>query len=117
DDDCIITRLEKGGGLGFKIDDALLSRLKKAGASRAVLAALRQEKNTGDVPALDPRKDSIMVWVNAYHSDRYCPLQSEMFVNGQIIDTFSSAAQKSIGKHLKMGWNTITLKTTLKEPA
>src|SRR5262245_36166972 len=116
DDDAIIARLDRGGLGTLKVDAALQARLTKAGASEDVLAALRRLSGDKTVVELkeDPAKASIMVWVSR-RWDNTCPLVSEMRVNGHLINTFSSATQQSIGKHMKMGWNTLTLKTTRSE--
>src|SRR5262245_59395628 len=106
DDDAIVARVERGG-LGFKADEAALGRVRGAGASEDVLSALRRlggEKGASDLPD-DPARASIMVWVDPYYNWT-CPLECEMRVNGHLVNRFSSKAQQSIGKHVKMGWNT-----------
>jgi hypothetical protein len=45
EDHCIVRRLDLAGGPGFKVDSAVVERLRKAGASEAVLAALKGEKS------------------------------------------------------------------------
>jgi hypothetical protein len=117
DDDAILGRIERAW-VSFKVDDDVLRRLKGAGASEAVLARLRagQKADLAEKPpADDPGKASVMVWVErAYGQD--CPLHSDFRVNGQLVNVFSSDSQQAIGKHLKMGWNLITLKTSVKGP-
>lgn len=41
DDQAVIDRLKAGGGVAFKVDDAVIDGLKKAGASERVLDALK----------------------------------------------------------------------------
>jgi hypothetical protein len=117
DDDAILGRIERAW-VSFKVDEDVLRRLKGAGASDAVLARLRagQKADLAEKPlAEDPGKDSVMVWVErAWSQD--CPLHSDFRVNGQLVNVFSSDSQQAIGKHLKMGWNLITLKTSVKGP-
>lgn len=104
--------------IDFEPTAEVLERLKKAGASDEVLARLRKGKvqkiAQSDLPD-DPRRESIAIWVSRSYSWEN-PLHSEVRVNSKLINEFSSEGQEPIGKHLKMGWNTITVKTAVKGP-
>src|SRR5262249_7570846 len=76
DDTCIIARSQQGGGPGFDVDDAVIGRLKKAGASDAVLAQLRGRTADGENLPDDPARARLAVWAKRYY-DHECPLQSE----------------------------------------
>jgi hypothetical protein len=119
DDECIVARLERGGGVSFPVDDEVRKRLKGAGASDAVLAALMPKKALGDTVNLpdDPRRESIMVWVKPNYESSPVTMASEMRINGHFVNKFNSERKQSVGKYLKMGWNTITLKTSPGEGA
>jgi hypothetical protein len=111
DDDAIVARIEKGGTVGFKLDEVTEKELRGIGASDLVIRALRGTPD--DKPAGlpdDPARETIAVWVHQQYSND-CPLVSELRVNDKLVEEFSSTSQRAIGKHLKMGWNTLTLKT------
>jgi len=90
-------------GVNFAADKAILDRLKKAGASKEVLAAV------GKVAKPAERVLSLMVQRD-YGWD--CPLHSELSINGKSVGTFTSDTDRPIAEYLRVGWNTITLKTT-----
>ena len=50
DDQAVIDRIKSGGGVDFKVDKDVLDRLRKAGASEAVLAALQGHPPQSDKP-------------------------------------------------------------------
>ena len=102
--DEVIAKRVAEGGVDFPTGEAILARLKKAGASEAVLAAVRK--------AAKPAAAEVMsVWVARNFSSWDNPLHSELSVNGKSLGTFTSETDKPIAEHLKPGWNTITLKT------
>lgn len=109
EDAVIIARLEKAG-VDFKVDDAVLKRLKDAGASQEVLAALQGKKSDGATA----KAGRMMVWVKRNYETWDNPLWSEFSINGKLVDTFSSDTYRPIDKYLQPGWNTITIKTTPK---
>ena len=114
DDEAIINRIRRSDGAGFELTDEIEKRLRSAGASDGVLAALRP-RGDDRAPNLpdDPARESIAVWVRQqYNNDS--PLVTELRINGNLIEDFSSTSQRPAGKHIKMGWNTITLKTRLR---
>jgi hypothetical protein len=107
-DDAIIERIEQTG-LAFKVDDAMLERFRRAGAADAVLDALR-----GTDPNLKPAAIASPLMLRAEQAaHRDCPLHSEISINGQPVDVFSSSANKNIDGRLKVGWNKITVKTSV----
>jgi hypothetical protein len=59
----------------------------------------------------------LMVWVKRQTGYQDNPLQSEFSINGATVDVFTSDTQKTIGKHLKKGWNDIAIETTPQQPA
>lgn len=59
----------------------------------------------------------VMVWVRRQIGYQDNPLQSEFSINGATVDVFTSDTQKTIGKHLKKGWNDIAIETTPQQPA
>jgi hypothetical protein len=64
EDPCIVRRLDLAGGPGFKVDPAVLERLRKAGASEAVLDALTGKKSAAapeGVLATEKHKSGLMV--------------------------------------------------------
>jgi hypothetical protein len=113
DDGAIVARIQRGGGADFEVTDAIVKKLRGAGASDQVIAALRPRVDKDLKLPDDPARETIEVWVRQdYNND--CPLVSELRVNGNLIDKFSSTSQRAMGKHVKMGWNTLTLKTTVR---
>ncbi len=63
EDKAVIAKVQQG--LDFGVDDALLARLKKAGASEAVLTAVRK---AGDAKAPAAKvKDDLVLWVSKPH--------------------------------------------------
>jgi len=60
---------------------------------------------------------AVMVWVRRQTGYQDNPLQSEFRINGETIDVFTSDTQKSIGKHVKKGWNDIVIETVPQQPA
>ena len=59
----------------------------------------------------------IMVFVKRNFGSWENPLHSEFSINGKTVDIFTSDTQKDIGKHLKEGWNTLSITTRPQEPA
>ncbi len=45
------------------------------------------------------------------------PLQTEFSINEKTINIYTSNVTEPIAEYLKQGWNTLTIKTTLQEPA
>ena len=87
-------------GLHFGVDDALLARLKKAGASEAVLTAVRK---AGDAKAPAAKiKDDLVLWVRKPHGSGGSFLKSEVRINGQKVGSFENDGQVRIDKYLKM---------------
>lgn len=114
DDDAIINRIHRSDGPAFELTKEIEARLRLAGASDEVLAALRPQ-GSPQAPRLpdDPARETIAVWVHQQYSSD-CPLITELRMNGNLVEDFSSTSQRAIGKHIKMGWNTMTLKTRLR---
>jgi hypothetical protein len=113
DDSAIIDRIRQGGGPGPWVNDEAIKRLKGAGASGAVLQFL-QPVRTDDkapVPADDPDRERLAVFVTKLFS-RDSGLKSELRINGNLVGEFSSDTSAPVGKFVKMGWNTITLKSS-----
>jgi len=107
-DDVIIKRMD--AGVTFPAEKAIVDRLKKAGASDAVLAAVGK--------AARPAADKVLsLWVERNYKSWDCPLHSELSINGKSVGTFTSDTDRPIAEHLKTGWNTVTLKTTVAGPA
>jgi len=120
-EECILAKIQKDG-LSFTLDEQALSRLKQAGVPERLLAAAEhasREKTPGTPePAAEAASGQpIMVWVERQYSYIENPLHTEFSVNGKTVDIFTSDTRKDVGKHLKRGWNTISLKTTPQEPA
>jgi hypothetical protein len=114
DDSAIIDRIRQGGGPGAWVNDESIKRLKGAGASGAVLQFL-QPVRTDDktpIPTDDTVRERLAVFVIPY-SDRDSGLKSELRINGNLVGEFSSKASAPVGKFVKMGWNTVTLKTSV----
>src|SRR5215207_9598896 len=100
-DEVIAKRVETG--VEFPADEAIFTRLKKAGASDTVVAAVK--KVAKPAPAT-----VVALWVKRnYGWDN--GLHSELTINGKPLGKFTSDTDRSIGEHLKTGWNTIELKT------
>jgi hypothetical protein len=115
DDTAIASRIVNGG-LSFKVDDAVLARLKNAGASEPVLAALRKAGGLKPEPVA-AKKRPLMVFTERFYTGSENPLQSELSINGESVGVFRVEQQKPIDKYLKKGWNTIALKTVPQYPA
>jgi hypothetical protein len=119
DDGCIIARIQKTGP-DFKVDEAVVTRLRKAGASDAVIEALRAGKATeviAKTEAPDPKKRTMMVWTKRHYGSYDNPLESEVRINGEMVGTFKSESRRPVDKFLWKGWNTITVKTAPQVPA
>src|SRR5262245_43022436 len=71
----------------------------------------------GPSAAQAPTLPSVMVWVDREDASRGCALQTELTINGKLVDIFSAETQKAVDRHLQKGWNTITLRTTPKADA
>ncbi len=103
-DDVIIDRV-KAIGVDFANDESIMKRLRKAGASDAVLAAVRTKAR--------PAADKVLsLWVKREYGTWDNPLHSELTVNGKSIGTFTSDSEREVADYLKPGWNTLVLKTT-----
>ena len=115
DDAAIVARIEQGGGPDFAPDAATEKEFRTAGASEAVIAALRRKPDDAPADMPDDKEDRerLGVWARQVYSND-CPLASEVKVNGHLIDEFSSTAQRGGGKHFKMGWNTVTVRTRVR---
>ena len=112
DDKAVVAKVEQG--LDFTVDDALMTRLKKAGAAEAVLAAVRK---AGDAKApAGELKDDLMLWVSKPHGSGGSFLKSEVLINGQKVGAFENNAQVKVDKYLKKGANLITVKTAPRSP-
>ena len=92
----------------------LVDKLKAAEAT----ASTPSELNAGasskspareDAPSEAPKFD---VWVDRHYSSWENLLQSELSINGQLVDVFTSDRTSPVGDYLKAGWNTVILKTT-----
>ena len=59
----------------------------------------------------------IHVWVDRNFNSWDCPLHSELLINGQTVNIYTSDTFEPIEEYLKPGWNEITIKTTAQEPA
>jgi hypothetical protein len=113
DDGCIIGRVQKTGP-DFKVDEAVVARLRKAGASDAVIEALKGGKATEavakpDTP--DPKKRTLMLWTKRHYSTYDNPLESEVRINDEVVGSFKSESRRPVDRFLRKGWNTITVKT------
>jgi hypothetical protein len=115
-DDAIVAKIEKDG-ISFSLDDQLKERLKKAGASDRVFVAMEKAGPAAVPAAKDKDATPIMVWVERYYGGRENPLYSEFSINGKTVDIFTSDTHKDIGKYLRKGWNTISVKTTPQQGA
>jgi hypothetical protein len=114
DDDAIISRIFRSDGAAFELTDEIKKKLRSAGASDEVIAALRPRVDGKflNLPD-DPARETIQVWARQQYSND-SPLVTEVRINGNLVEDFSSTSQRPAGKHIKMGWNTITLKTRLR---
>lgn len=65
----------------------------------------------------DVQEGGMYVWVEKNYSSSENPLHSELFINGQIVNIFSSDTIEPIEEYLKPGVNTVTIKTIAMEPA
>src|SRR5262245_56718107 len=102
-DDVIAKRVGEGG-VDFSADEAIFTRLKKAGASESVVSAVKKAARPAPATTLTLRVErNYKSWDN--------PLHSELSINGKSIGTFSSDTDRAISEHLQVGWNTITMKT------
>lgn len=112
DDKAVIAKVEQG--LDFSVDDALLARLKKAGASETLLAAVRK---AGAAPApAGEVKDDMVLWVETPGGAARGFLQSEVLINGEKVGSFVGYAKVKIDKFLKKGNNVFTVKTAPASP-
>ena len=112
EDKAVIAKVQQG--LDFGVDDALLARLKKAGASEAVLTAVRK---AGDAKAPAANlKDDLVLWVRKPHGSGGSFLKSEIRINDQKVGSFENDGQVKIDKYLKNGNNIITVKTAPRSP-
>jgi hypothetical protein len=59
----------------------------------------------------------IYVWTEREYSAWDNPLHSEMTINGQTVNIFSSDTFEPVEQYLKQGWNDIAIKTKPQEPA
>lgn len=80
-------------------------------APALILFAISEHLEAADTPRSEDGA-SASLWVRRSDGSKPSPLRSEVAINGQSIGVFTSDDSKEIGKHLKTGWNTITLKTT-----
>jgi len=115
-DDAIVAKIEKDG-IDFSLNGPLKERLRKAGATDRVLAAMEKRGMTASPAAESKVAEPIMVWVKREYGHVENPLYTEFSVNGKMVDIFTSDTRKEIGKHLQRGWNTITMKTTPQQGA
>lgn len=103
--DEVIAKRVAEGGVGFPAGDEVFARLKKAGASDAVMAAVKK--------AAKPAAGAVIsLWVERDYSTVDNPLHSELTINDKPVGTFTSDTDRAVGEYLKPGWNTIALKTT-----
>ncbi len=59
----------------------------------------------------------IMLWAERSYRSTENPLHSEIAINGNRVDVFTSDTRKDIGDLLRKGWNTLAIKTKAQEPA
>lgn len=107
--DRAITDRLADGGVDFAAEDAIFKRLEKAGASAAVLAAVKKAAR----PAV---ASAMALWVKKNYESWDCPLHSDLSINGKPIGNFSADSDRDVGAHLKPGWNTIALTTRAPGP-
>jgi hypothetical protein len=107
-DPAIVDRVTKGG-VEFAADEAVYKRLQKAGASDAVVGAVKKVAKPAPASVLSLWVQKDYGWDNALHS--------ELSINGKSLGTFSSDTDRPVGEYLKEGWNTLTLKTTARPGA
>lgn len=103
----VIVKRVAEGGVTFPKEDAILSRLKKAGASDAVVDAVKKVARPATAAAMG-------LWVEKNYASWDCPLHSELAINGKNVGSFSAKSDRDVAEYLKSGWNTITL--TTKDP-
>ena len=102
--DEVIAKRVLDGGVEFPAGEEILARLKKAGASESVLAAVRK--------VAKPAPDEVLsLWVSRTFSSWENPLHSELSINGKSLGQFNSETDRAIAAHIKPEWNTITLTT------
>jgi|SoiMethySBSTD1v2_1073268.scaffolds.fasta_scaffold458854_2 hypothetical protein len=103
--DDVITKRVGESGVDFSADEATFGRLKKAGASEAVVSAVKKAAKPAPLSVLTLRVErNYKSWDN--------PLHSELTINGKSVGSFSSDTDRAIDEYLKTGWNTIVMKTT-----
>ncbi len=83
------------------------------GVNRVVSAAHTQAAAAPDATGAQ----SISLWVEREYNSWDNPLHSEVQINGQTINIYSSETSDPLGAQLKEGWNTFTLTTIPQEPA
>lgn len=71
--------------------------------------------STIGAPTQAPSTASIQLWATKEYSSWDNPLQSEVTINGKLVNIFTSEKMEPIG--LKDGWNVVIVKTTPQEPA
>src|SRR5262249_51645562 len=62
-------------------------------------------KHESDHPTLD-------LWVDRAYSSWENPFESELSINGELVDVFTSDRTTPVGDYVKTGWNTVAIKTT-----
>jgi hypothetical protein len=75
----------------------------------------REKAVNADGPAAEqaaPDAKNLELWVEREHPQIKNSLKSQLFLNGKHVGTFTTDARQPLGKYLKKGWNTLTLKTT-----
>ncbi|MGH9456967.1 MAG: hypothetical protein ACRD2J_04930 [Thermoanaerobaculia bacterium] len=60
---------------------------------------------------------ALMLWVAREYTSWDNPLHSELAINGKTVNIFSSDTFEPVGNYIQDGWNTITLRTYVQEPA
>ncbi|HEU4523137.1 MAG TPA: hypothetical protein VFT12_14105 [Thermoanaerobaculia bacterium] len=60
---------------------------------------------------------TIVVWVEKHYGSAENLLHTELTINGQTVNIYTSNTWEPVENYLQKGWNTITLDTTLQEPA
>lgn len=113
----VVLRLLDKRGIAFPVDDALLDRMKKASVPQAVLVWLQRKR---DPVEPTPDQGGLTLFVSRpfdVYGKKENFLHTELSINGKVIGTFTAEHTKVIEPFMKKGWNTITMKTTAKEPA
>lgn len=59
----------------------------------------------------------LTLWVSRKYKNWESTLHSELAINGQTVDIFTSDTWQPVDKYLKEGWNTFKVTTTPQEPA